>query len=221
MSKYLMLDLFSGLGGASQAMVDHPAWNVIRIDNNPLLLDHVPDMTLMSIEEVHGNLSVYAGLDIDLLWASPPCVNFSDACDAPMSKFKRENPTAEYKPDLTLVQKTLEIIEALKPKAWIIENVRGSRPYFTPLMGGPKVIIGPYYLYGNFPLFNAQLAAGYHKYKNDKTSSDPLRANYRAFVPREVSEALRQTIQYQTKLDISMLKSKQSPIQRGPNQLRS
>ena len=203
-----MLDLFSGLGGASQAMVDHPAWQVIRIDNNPLLLEHVPDMTLMSIEEVHGNLSVYAGMDIDLIWASPPCVNFSDACDAPMSKFKRANPGKEYKPDMSLVKMTLEIIEALKPRAWIIENVRGSRPYFTPLMGDAKVIIGPYYLYGEFPLFNARLEKNYHKYKNDKTSSNPLRANYRAFVPYEISEAARQSIQYQTKLDNYSMKVK-------------
>ena len=197
----LMLDLFSGLGGASQAMVDHKDWQVIRIDNNPLLLEHVPDMTLMSIEEVHANLSVYSGLAIDLLWASPPCVNFSDACDAPKSKFIRENPGKKYQPDMTLIKMTLEIIEALKPRAWIIENVRGSIPYFTPLMGVPKVKIGPYYLYGNFPLFNAQLKEGYSKAKNDKTSSDPLRANYRAFVPREISEAARKSIQYQTKLD--------------------
>ena len=200
---YRMLDLFSGLGGASQAMVDHKDWQVERIDNNPLLLEHVPDMTLMSIEEIHENLSVYAGNvgPYNLIWASPPCVNFSDACDAPMSKFKRENPGEEYKPDMTLVKMTLEIIEALKPRAWIIENVRGSVPYFTPLMGAPKVKIGPYYLYGNFPLFNAQLEEGYSKAKNDKTSSHPLRANYRAFVPKEISEAARQSIQYQTKLD--------------------
>ena len=32
-----MLDLFSGLGGASEAMVNDPKWEVLRIENNPLL----------------------------------------------------------------------------------------------------------------------------------------------------------------------------------------
>ena len=32
-----MLDLFSGLGGASEAMVQDDTWSVLRIENNPLL----------------------------------------------------------------------------------------------------------------------------------------------------------------------------------------
>ena len=31
-----MLDLFSGLGGASEAMLNH-GWDVLRIENNPEL----------------------------------------------------------------------------------------------------------------------------------------------------------------------------------------
>jgi len=31
----LMLDLFSGLGGASEAFMDHDGWQVTRFENNP------------------------------------------------------------------------------------------------------------------------------------------------------------------------------------------
>ena len=34
-----VLDLCSGLGGASEAFVNHPHWEVIRIENNELLAD--------------------------------------------------------------------------------------------------------------------------------------------------------------------------------------
>ena len=43
-----MLDLFSGLGGASEAFVDCPGWNVLRVENNPLL-SGVPNTVIMDI----------------------------------------------------------------------------------------------------------------------------------------------------------------------------
>ena len=201
MSKYIMLDLFSGLGGASQAMVDHPDWHVIRIDNNPLLLEHAPDTQILNITEVLGNIEVYKKhifQRVDLIWASPPCLAFSDAYDAPKSKWKREHPDKEYKPDMSLLEVTMEIINLVKPKAWIIENVRGSQPFFQPLLGDVRKIIGPYYLWGDFPLFHANLPAGYKK--KDDWSTNPLRSNIRAKIPMQVSEACRQSIQYQTSL---------------------
>lgn len=199
--KFHMLDLFSGLGGASQAMVNHKDWEVIRVDNNPDLLPHlsfvckdVKDV----LEEING-LSMRP--HVDLLWASPPCVEFSDGYSGPKYTHMRENPNEEYSPDMSLLETTLEIIEALKPTHWIIENVRGAMKFFEPLLGPPKVIIGPYYLWGDFPLFNAKLPAGYSKFNDEDKYGRKLRPNARAIIPMEISEAVRQTIQYQTKLD--------------------
>mgnify|MGYP003324403462 CR=1 FL=1 len=33
-----MLDLYAGLGGASEAMIQDVEWDVRRVDNNPLLM---------------------------------------------------------------------------------------------------------------------------------------------------------------------------------------
>lgn len=205
--KYKMLDLFAGLGGASQAMVDHKSWEVIRVDNNPDLLPHLSfvckDVKTV-LDEINGLSSIP---HVDLVWASPPCIEFSDGYAGPKYTHMRENPGKEYSPDMSLIETTLEIIDALKPRYWIIENVRGAMKFFEPLLGPPRIIIGPYYLWGNFPLFNAKLPAGYSKFNDEDKYGRKLRANARAIIPIEISEALRQTIQYQTALDLSKSKS--------------
>ena len=203
MTKYRMLDLFCGLGGASQAMVDHEDWEVVRIDNNPDLLQHVSFVCkdIRDVLEEVRQLKPNQIHDIDLIWASPPCTDFSNGYAGPKYTHMRENPDEVYLPDLTLVRMTIEIIEILKPRYWIIENVKGAVKFFEPLLGPPKVIIGPYYLWGNFPLFNAKLPAGYSKYNDEDKYGRKLRPNARAVVPIEISEALRQTIQYQSTLD--------------------
>ncbi len=208
-----MLDLFCGLGGASQAMIDHPDWEVIRIDNNPDLLQHL-SFICKDVEEVLDELN---GLSmrphVDLLWASPPCTEFSEGYNSPKCKHRRSNSEEEYQPDMSLVETTLKIIEALKPRYWIIENVKGAVKFFEPLLGPPKVIIGPYYLWGNFPLFDAKLQPGYSKEKDEDRYGRKLRPNARALVPIEISEACRQSIQYQKRLDDYSVKvqSKRSP----------
>jgi hypothetical protein len=194
---FRMIDLFSGLGGASQAMLEHPDWDVIRIDNNPLLLQYAPTTQIAYVE----NLDVTAFIDVDLVWASPPCTDFSEGFNSPKCKHRRSDSEEEYQPDMTLVQMTLDFIKAVKPRYWIIENVKGAIKFFEPLLGGPKVIIGPYCLWGDFPLFDAKLPSGYSKNNDEDEYGRILRSNARAKIPFEISEALRQTIQYQTRLD--------------------
>lgn len=200
--KMRMLDLFCGLGGASQTMVDHPDWEVIRIDNNPDLLQHLSfickDVNVVLDEIKTRSIHI---LPIDLIWASPPCTQFSEGYNSPKCKHRRSKSTEPYKPDMSLVETTLKIIEALKPRYWIIENVKGAIKFFEPLLGAPKVIIGPYCLWGEFPLFDAKLPVGYSKENDEDRFGRALRPNARALVPIEISEACRQSIQYQTRLD--------------------
>ena len=194
-----MLDLFAGLGGASEAFVNSDNWSVVRYDNNPLL-ESVPEMiitdymfTLVKLEKLYG---------VDLLWASPPCTDFSGGWHSPKSKHSRiKGPKEEYSPDMTLLKKTIESIFYLKPKTWVIENVVGSIKYFEPLLGPPRQIIGSVVLWGNFPLL--PLPADFKELKKhkDKGGKHPLRSNYRAIIPYEISESLLDTLQGQLTLD--------------------
>lgn len=193
-----MLDLFSGLGGASEAMVE-AGWHVMRLENNPLLLD-VPktcEWDLSKDEEIDALTNMQYWQKPDLIWASPPCVAFSDGFSAPKSIAKREG--VKYEPDMSLVQKSVEIIRRMEPKWWVIENVRGAQPYFNQLLGPRRQCIGSVYLWGNFP--HLELGNWKMGKKEDDWSTNPLRANIRAKIPIEISRALRRAVETQTILE--------------------
>ena len=64
----------------------------------------------------------------DILWASPPCETFSVASLGHHwtgGKGAYVPKTQECLDGMARVEKTLELIDRLKPKAWIIENPRG------------------------------------------------------------------------------------------------
>ena len=78
----VFLDLFCGLGGASESFCGTD-WRVIRIDNNPDLLDHVKGMWLLDMMDVENVLTVIRAhlydvhVDRLVVLASPPCYHFS------------------------------------------------------------------------------------------------------------------------------------------------
>lgn len=190
--KYLMVDICSGLGGASEPMVQHKQWDVIRIDVSPLVM-HVPHTSIKDILD-HDFLDwlswLLEGKEIDLLWFSPPCTEFS------LARVPRiENPSME------IVERCIQIKDALKPYAWIIENVKGAQKHFLPLLGGCRSHMGPFYFWGDYPLFYVDPRRIHSKFENDTWSTDPMRPFKRAYVPWQIGETLRQSIQYQTKLD--------------------
>ena len=186
------LDLFSGLGGASQAFVDRPGWSVLRIDNNPLL-GGVPYTIIKDITKM--KITPYADATIDVVWASPPCREFSLGYNSPRSKAARCG--QDYEPDMSLVVRAIEIIDIVKPKYWIIENVVGSIKYLTPILGEPRQIIGPYVLWGNFPMLSVDKGGLEHKKDKDVHSGNPLRSNIKAKVDFAISAALREAVEQQ------------------------
>lgn len=197
------LDLFSGLGGASEAFVqDVDNWTVLRIDNNPLL-GNVPFTVIDDIKNVIPKLTNkwhdYTNV-IDCIWASPPCLEFSNAFSAPKSIHVREHGLDSYQPDMSLLTTALDIIETVKPKYWIIENVVGSIRYFRDLLGEPRQIIGPYVLWGNFPYLDVDDNQLVSKSKKDVHSSNPLRSNYKAKVDFSISASLKDAIENQKSL---------------------
>ena len=188
-----MLDLCSGLGGASQPMLEND-WEVLRIENNPLL-ENISDTFIMDVEDFDFKQITSPPHSVDLIWASPPCLQFSVAYSAPKSIAKREGKS--YEPDLSLLKKCIEIIEWAEPRFWVIENVIGAMKDFNPILGPPRQIIGPFALWGNFPFIHLDRDFSHSKYLNDKAASNPLRANYRALVPYPLADSLRRSIEEQ------------------------
>ena len=188
-------DLCSGLGGWTEAFVQH-GWTVVRIENNPAL-QYVPftlDLDVTSWEDWIGDLPTP-----NVIVASPPCTEFSNAYAAPGPVARRSG--RDFQPNMDVVRACLDIIDYIKPKYWVLENVQGAQPFFLPVVGAKRQHIGPFYLWGNFPLLSMPHHYTHSKQENDAWSDNPLRANLRAMIPFEISFVLYQTLTRQTGLE--------------------
>ena len=109
----VFIDLFCGLGGASEAFLGTD-WKVIRIDNNNELLDHVRGMWLLDMMDPLNVRSVIYNHLYDLnvervvVWASPPCTEFS---------MKNPNRPQDGEFDMALLANTVWLID------WIEEEI--------------------------------------------------------------------------------------------------
>jgi hypothetical protein len=169
---FRMLDLFSGLGGASAAMRER-GWVVTTMDNNR---DFHPDI-VADIKDYHR----FAGLSFCLIWASPPCEEFSREF-MPWCKTGKE-------PSMELVEAAWRVIQSLHSRFWVIENTRGAVKWFEPLLGPPAWISNPIYLWGHFPPL-PKLRLNMRKEKMSST-----RSAERAKIPYEVSLAMAISIE--------------------------
>lgn len=199
----VFIDLFSGLGGAAQAFDNDPTWHTIKIDNNPDLIEHNRGMICHDIADVSGTVAIikwtlshYYPMDELgdhklVVWASPPCQQFSYA------NANRD----EDNFDLTLLDAARQIIEALAPNYWIIENVHGAKETFTDeLDAAPTQEIGSVVLWGKFPLIPIRTRDTFVHRKMNAKGSRALRPNYRALIPYAISEGLRDALDCQTTL---------------------
>lgn len=189
-----VLDLYSGLGGFSEAFARSAGWEVVRIENNPLLAD-VPHTILADIL----TLDPRDFKDFDLILASPPCTEFSLGYSGPRSVAYRQGIRGDdYKPDMTLVETAVRWNAIIKPKFFLMENVNGSQRYFAKIRQYPIMKHGPFVFYGTFPLFSMPPGWSHNKETSkltgkkgqDTWSSDPLRANKKGKLPIELSRAV-------------------------------
>jgi len=166
-----MLDLFSGLGGASSAMKDR-GWQVTTLDNNPQFKpDLVADIRTFT----------WDGDPLDLIWASPPCEEFSRE-SMPWCRTGQE-------PSMILVQATYRVIQEANPRFWVIENTRGAVKWFNSLLGKPAWIGYPIYLWGIIPpLSKIRLNMGKERMSSSKAAE-------RAMIPYQLSLALAISIE--------------------------
>lgn len=122
-----VLDLFSGLGGFSQAFKDR-GHEVITVDIEqkfkPTICKNIMELTIND----------FNGFKPDIILASPPC-----NCFSPMSiprYWKDGQPGDEAKESIRLVHHTLGLIFELHPKFWFLENPMGM---LRTVIGNPPV----------------------------------------------------------------------------------
>lgn len=171
-----MLDLFAGLGGASQAFAAR-GWDVVTVDNDPRFgCTHTADLATWS----------YEGPPVDLVWASPPCTEFSRE-SMPWCRTGKA-------PSLDLVNAALRIIREAGPTWWVLENVRGASKHLTPLLGEPRVY-GPFFLWGKFPPFRCRVRPFKEKLSSTQRAE-------RAKVPAALSAALAKACESDLLLEV-------------------
>jgi len=202
--KFVMVDACSGLGGASEDMVQNDRWLVIRIDSDPagVLAPVWPPFTLkLDVKDIAWDMDSPGQIlarpeELTLFWASPPCTDFSRAFGAPGPTAEREG--REFSPDLSILEAVMELKRRWEPKYWCIENVVGAIPHFAPFLGPPTQIIGSFVLWHNLPSVVVPRGFKHSKYDDNPGSENPLRANIRGKLPIEISEAIRRAAECPT-----------------------
>ena len=200
MEMKVMWDLCSGLGGSSQAFVDSPEWQVVRIETNPILqgVEFTHDLDVNDWKDWIDDLISTHGRP-DFIWCSPPCREFSRAYSAPGPVAEREG--RDFEPCLNLMYACEDVINYVEPAHWIIENVVGAINHFTPHLGDYFQKVGPFVLWGRCPALLMPPSWKHSKSTNDVHSGNPMRSNIRAMIPYEVSMATLQAITNQLTLD--------------------
>ena len=172
-----MLDLYCGTKGASAAF-RQAGWDVVTVDNDP---QHHPDV-LADLRRWS-----WEGERPDLVWASPPCTEFSRTA---LPWFRKKGPP---EPSMELVEAALRVVREARPHYWVLENVRGAVPYLRALLGEPRVIAGPFHLWGYFPPFRLDVAP----FKERLGGDDRVQ---RAAIPYRLSAALLAAVTHQPEL---------------------
>lgn len=125
MKKLKAVDLFCGLGGFSTGISQAGIDIVLAVDNNELALEahekNHPNtkhllLDLRDKTEVDKLIEIIKENEIDIIIGSPPCQSFSTA-----------NPERDPKKGLELVEVLFYIVEQVKPKYWVGENVLSSK----------------------------------------------------------------------------------------------
>ena len=128
--------------------------------------------------------------DVDLIWASPPCSEFT-IMRLPFTSCVKRRPVAG--PDLSVVIAIRQILEEWKPPLWVVENVESSRPYLEAILGPIAARSEGHVYWSNQALLMPQ-GVSHKKFWANK-SRDRRRYLARALVPWEVSCAIANMIE--------------------------
>ena len=118
-AKLLVFDFFAGTGSSTQAFED-AGHTVIKVELDTYFDAHERDIMELSADYLIAKYGCP-----DFIWASPPCTAFSVASIGHHWNIDKTPKTEAASFNQLLVAKTLELINELKPKAWLMENPRG------------------------------------------------------------------------------------------------
>lgn len=171
----IVLDLFCGLGGFSSVFRER-GHRVIGVDIVPPC----------DIQADVGRLPFSTEFRPDVILASPPCDEFSRE-SMPWCRTGKV-------PSVDLVVAAKRAIDTLRPRWWVIENVRGAIRYLVPILGPVRERVGSRYLWGNFPLF---FHAGHRSAQGKERLGPqiPNRKRMRSMIPRTISDGLCRVIE--------------------------
>jgi hypothetical protein len=138
-----LLDLFAGMGGWSVGF-HREGFECLGID----IVDvgYPYELIVSDIRDYHP-----VPVSVEVIVASPPCTEYSQLTMLSYQKGQRAKPDPEKGNEL--VREAKRVIDEAKPKFWILENVYGSIPHITSILGKPMFIAKPWVLWGNLPPF--------------------------------------------------------------------
>jgi site-specific DNA-cytosine methylase len=142
-----VLELFSGTGSVGKCC-KALGWEVVSVDMI-LPADHQVDIMDFDYKQ-------YKKDEFDIVWASPPCTNYSKLQDSWLGRMRkgeiytREIQEKEMNEDDKLVLRTLEIIDYFNPEYWFIENPAGSKMKDRPFMKDLNNYVVDYCMYSDW-----------------------------------------------------------------------
>ena len=124
-----LLELFSGTGSVGTVCKDM-GWTVVSLDLKGADIN---------CDILQWKYKKYPVKYFDMIWSSPPCIEYSIAKQTGVRKIEEAN---------KIVMKTLEIIKYFKPRVWFIENPQTGLLKKQPFMEGLPYFDIDYCKYG-------------------------------------------------------------------------
>ncbi|MGA8071728.1 MAG: DNA cytosine methyltransferase [Halobacteriota archaeon] len=130
----------------------------------------------------------------EFMWASPPCTEFSTMKRCAFASGRGSAPDPEK--GMVLVRQVWDLVGALRPRWWILENVAGADPFIGP----PRLKAGAYHLWGEFPAFLLpqsnpfRKGRGKDRHLNNYPGKGAAKSAASAVIPRALAEAVHQAV---------------------------
>ena len=176
-----VIDLYCGLGGWASGLVNN-GFDVTGYD-------------IVDFSGYYPGRFIQADIlkpidfpDADAIVASPPCTEFSKA-GMPKTWVANRKKPADVLAGIKLFLRAEEIIQEMKPKYWIIENVRGAQKY----VGKSNFHIGSRYFWTNIEPFQVNSEKD-EIYGKTKMGPQKDRAAIRSVIPASISRGFFEKI---------------------------